>query len=84
MPSNHHAPYDLGYKRATMVGTTGRQGAVWSKALKAAPIADCGLVLPHMKVELVVIAEQNAAVNAFPGLGHTARHTMEVWGDPSR
>ena len=31
-----------------------------------------------MKLELLVIADQNAAVNAFPGLVHTARHIMEV------
>ena len=31
-----------------------------------------------MKLELLVIADQNAAVNAFPGLVHTARHAMEV------
>ncbi len=31
-----------------------------------------------MKSELLVIADQNAAVNAFPGLVHTARHTMGV------
>ena len=33
-----------------------------------------------MKSELLVIADQHAAVNAFPGLVHTARHTMEVGG----
>ncbi len=33
-----------------------------------------------MKLELLVIANQNVAVNAFPGLVHTARHTMEVGG----
>ena len=32
----------------------------------------------HMKSELLVIADQNAAVNTFPGLVHTARHTMGV------
>ena len=37
-----------------------------------------------MKMELLVIADQNAAVNAFPGLVHTARHTMEVGGARSR
>ena len=37
-----------------------------------------------MKSELLVIADQNAAVNAFPGLVHTARHTMEVGGARSR
>ena len=31
-----------------------------------------------MKLELLVIADQRAAVNTFPGLVHTARHTMEV------
>ena len=31
-----------------------------------------------MKSELLVIANQHVAVNAFPGLVHTARHTMEV------
>ena len=31
-----------------------------------------------MKLELLVIADQNAAVNAFPGLVHTARHTTRV------
>ncbi len=31
-----------------------------------------------MKLELLVIADQNVAVNAFPGLVHTARHTMGV------
>ena len=84
MTSNHHAPYDLGYTRATMVGTTGSQGAIWSQSLKADPSSDCGLKLAHMKLELLVIADQNAAVNAFPGLVHTARHTMEVWGTRSQ
>ena len=37
-----------------------------------------------MKLELLVIADQNAAVNAFPGLVHTARHTMGVGGARSR
>ena len=31
-----------------------------------------------MKVESLVIADQHAAVNTFPGLVHTARHTMGV------
>ena len=32
----------------------------------------------HMKLELLVIADQHAAVNTFPGLVHTARHTMRA------
>ena len=31
-----------------------------------------------MKVESLVIADQHAAVNTFPGLVHTARHTTKV------
>ena len=31
-----------------------------------------------VKLELLVIADQHAAVNTFPGLVHTARHTMGV------
>ena len=46
--------------------------------------SDCRLKLAYMKLELLVIADQNAAVNAFPGLVHTARHTMEVGGARSR
>ena len=37
-----------------------------------------------MKVESLVIAEQQAAVNTFPGLVHTARHTMGVGSTLSR
>ena len=40
--------------------------------------SDCGLQPAHMKLELLVIADQHAAVNTFPGLVHTARHTMGV------
>ena len=31
-----------------------------------------------MKLESLVIAGQHTAVNTFPGLVHTARHTMGV------
>ncbi len=31
-----------------------------------------------MKLESLVIADQNAAVNTFPGLVHTARHTTKA------
>ncbi len=84
MTSNHHAPYILGYTRATMVGTTGSEGAIWSKSLQADPSSDCRLQLACMKLELLVIVNQNVAVNAFPGLVHTARHTMEVGGTRSQ
>ncbi len=34
--------------------------------------------LDSLKSESLVIADQQAAVNTFPGLVHTARHTMGV------
>ena len=40
--------------------------------------SDCRLQLAYMKSELLVIADQHAAVNTFPGLVHTARHTMRA------
>ena len=54
-----------------------------SKTLKTNLSSDCRLQLAYMKSELLVIANQNVAVNAFPGLVHTARHTMEVGGAQS-
>ena len=78
MTSNHHALYDLGYTRATMAGTEGSEIVKLSEPQKACLSSDCTLQLECMKLELLVIVDQNAAVNAFPGLVHTARHTMEV------
>ena len=84
MTSNHHAPYVLGYTRATMDGTTSRKTARFSKSLKAVLSSDCRLQLAYMKSESLVIADQHAAVNTFPGLVHTARHTMRVCNTQSR
>ncbi len=78
MTSNHHALYVLGYTRATMVGTKSGELVRVSESHKAGLSSDCGLQPAHMKSELLVIADQHAAVNAFPGLVHTSRHTMEV------
>ncbi len=80
MTSNHHAPYVLGYTRATMAGTERKRDCEVERNSKAGPSSDCRLQLACMKSELLVIADQNAAVNAFPGLVHTARYTMEVGG----
>ena len=84
MTSNHHAPYDLGYTRATMVGTTSRKTVMSSYSLKANLSSDCRLQLAYMKSESIVIADQHAAVNTFPGLVHTARHTTRVCNTQSR
>ena len=78
MTSSQHGPYDLGYTRATMVGTTRSQPARVSESLKADPSSDRSLQLDSVKLESLVIAGQHTAVNTFPGLVHTARHTMGV------
>ena len=78
MTSNHHAPYDLGFTRATMVVTKRSKPARGSKAQKGNLSSDCRLQPAYMKLESLVIADQHAAVNTFPGLVHTARHTMGV------
>ena len=46
--------------------------------------SDCSLQLDCMKVESLVIADQHAAVNTFPGLVHTARQAMEEGSALSR
>ena len=74
--SNHHAPYDLGYTRTTMAVNRGKQYREVEPNPKNGPSSDCRLQPACMKLELLVIADQHAAVNTFPGLVHTARHTM--------
>ena len=51
---------------------------------KICPSSDWSLQLDSMKSESLVIANQNVAVNTFPGLVHTARHTMGVGCTRSR
>ena len=84
MTSNHHAPYILGYTRATMAVTKSSEIVRWSESHKNSLSSDCGLQPAHMKQELLVIANQHVAVNAFPGLVHTARHAMGVGGTRSQ
>ena len=84
MTSSHHAPYVLGYTRTTMVGTKGSETARWSEPQKSSLSSDCRLQLACMKSESLVIAGQHTAVNTFPGLVHTARHTTKVIHTRSR
>jgi len=84
MTSNHHALYVLGYTRATMAGTEGSERATRSESQKAGHSSDCRLQLACMKSESLVIADQHAAVNTFPGLVHTARHTTKADNTRSR
>ena len=61
-----------------MAYTEGSESASWSESHKVRLSPDWSLQLENMKLESLVIAEQHAAVNTFPGLVHTARHAMGV------
>src|SRR5450756_1133698 len=74
MTSSPHGLYVQGYTRATMAGTNRCKPAMASQSEKAGLSSDCRLQLACMKLESLVIADQHAAVNTFPGLVHTARH----------
>ena len=56
----------------------GKQNSDVEQTPKNVLSSDCRLQPACMKMELLVIADQHAAVNTFPGLVHTARHTMGV------
>ena len=78
MTSSHHGPYVQGYTRATMVATNRSQLARGSQSEKSGLSTDKSLQLDSLKLESLVIPDQQAGVNTFPGLVHTARHTMGV------
>ena len=59
-------------------GDSGQQSRKGELISKSRLSSDCSLQLESMKAESLVIADQHAAVNTFPGLVHTARHTMGV------
>ena len=84
MMSNHHAPYDLGLTRTTMAVNKGKQYREVEQNPKNGPSSDCRLQPAYMKSESLVIAGQHTAVNTFPGLVHTARHTTKVGNTRSR
>ena len=84
MTSSHHGPYVLGYTRTTMVGTKRCETVRWSQSQKTDLSSDWSLKLDSMKVDSLVIAHQHGAVNTFPGLVHTARHTTRVGDTQSR
>ena len=78
MTSSPHGLYIQGYTRATMVTTKSSKTARLSESQKSYLSSDCSLQLGCMKLESLVIVDQRATVNTFPGLVHTARHTMGV------
>ncbi len=78
MTSSPHGPYVQGYTRATMGGTKGCEPVRVSESQKTVLSTDKSLQLDSLKLESLVIPDQQAGVNTFPGLVHTARHTMGV------
>ncbi len=80
MTSSPHGPYAWGHTRATMATTKGCKTARWSQSQKSRLSPDRSLQLDFVKLELLVIADQHAAVYTFPGLVHTARQAMEAGG----
>ncbi len=78
MTSSPHGLYDQGNTRNTMVGTEGSEPVRGSESQKTDHSSDWSLQLDSMKLESLVIADQHAAVNTFPGLVHTARHTTKA------
>ena len=62
-------------------GLRAREGELIPKSRLS---SDCSLQLDCMKLESLVIADQHAAVNTFPGLVHTARQAMEAGSTQSR
>ena len=84
MTSSHHGPYVQGYTRATMVGTNRCKLARVSQSEKTDLSTDKSLQLDSLKSESLVIPDQQAGVNTFPGLVHTARHTTKVGNTRSR
>ena len=61
-----------------MAGTKGSDLASGSESQKTGLSPDWSLQLDSMKLESLVIVDQHATVNTFPGLVHTARHTTKV------
>ena len=67
-----------------MAYTEGDEAARWSESQKVRLSPDWSLQLDSMKSESLVIANQNVAVNTFPGLVHTARQVTKVGNTQSR
>lgn len=78
MTSSQYGPYALGYTRVTMVGTKGCQPAKGSQSQKTCLSSDRSLQFDFLKPESLVMGDQLAPVNTFPGLVHTARQAMKA------
>ena len=72
--SNHHAPYDLGYTVIQWPSTEGKHTREGEQNPKNGLSSDCRLQPAYMKLELLVIADQHAAVNTFRAFTHRPSH----------
>ena len=84
MTSSHHAPYVLGYTRTTMVGNRGKRSREAEQTPETRSQFGSQAATRLRESESLVIAGQHTAVNTFPGLVHTARHTTKVGNTRSR
>ena len=92
MTSSQHGAYAQGYTHPTMGPNRGLPSREAELIPKRPLSSDCRLQFACMKPESVVIADQQAAVNTFPLLAHTARQASKVgstrssipflWGKP--
>ena len=65
--SSHHGPYAQGYTRATMALTKCCKLAIASQSQKGSLSSDCRLQLACMKLESLVIANQQCCGEYVPG-----------------
>jgi hypothetical protein len=65
--SSHHGPYVRGYTRATMDGTEGSYLAIRCQSQKAIHSSDRGLQLDLLKLDSLVIADQQCCGEYVPG-----------------
>ena len=78
MTSSPHGLYAPGYTSATMAGTNGGNVARLNQSQKTGLRSDSSPQPGFMKVESLVIADQPAPGNSFPGLVHPAPQAMEA------
>ena len=67
MTSNHHAPYDLGYTRATMDGTKSARPRGGANLIKPFSVRIVGATRLH-EAGIASNRGSHAAVNTFPAL----------------
>ncbi len=78
MTSSPHGPLRAGLHTCYNGGDSGQRDGNVELISKNHLSSDCTLQLECMKLESLVIVDQHATVNTFPGLVHAARHTMGV------